>query len=202
MTRKIKAHDVKPGQEIEWKYGGYYTRCVVGLVRREDLSYPAFSIRPVGSSAGWKIFSEGDEVTVLKEPQPPEPTAFGAAVEAGGVWFVRLDVRDLSDPDFQPWQSESLIQCTWAEVCDQGPVTVVNADPFATVQAEKEARVWERWEDVPKLTPVHVSYDIETLYRKVGDRIEFRRGGSWVPAFADEHDLNKFSPFTEVLPGA
>lgn len=179
MTRKIKAQDVKPGMEIEWKRGGYYTRCVVGLVQKEDLSYSAYSIRAVGSSAGWKIFSEGEEVTVLKEAQPDEPTAFGACVEAGGVWFVRLDVRDFSDPDFQPWQSESLIQCTWEDICAQGPVTIINADPFATpAQNDTDPRVWERWEDVPQMTAVQVQ-GLESLFRKRGVDVERLSCGGW-----------------------
>lgn len=133
MTRKIKAQDIKPGMEIEWKRGGYYTRCVVGLVQKEDLYYPAYSIRAVGSSAGWKIFSEGEEVTVLKEAQPPDPTAFGACVEVAGVKYVRCD-----DDELEWKSSDGAGWWRWSDLCDKGHVTVVNADPFATVQADKE----------------------------------------------------------------
>lgn len=129
MTRKIKAQDIKPGMEIEWKYGGYYTRCVVGLVEKENLSYLAYSIRAVGSSAGWRIFSEGDEVTVLNEAQPPEPTEFGACVEVAGVKYVRCDDDALmwKAPDNAGWWS-------WSDLCDKGHVTVINADPFAITE--------------------------------------------------------------------
>lgn len=192
MTRQIEASEVREGMEIEWKYGGYYTRCVVGLVQRENLSYPAYSIRAVGSSAGWRTFSEGEEVTVLAEPQPEEPTAFGACVEVAGVKYV------LCDDDELKWKSsDGGGWWGWSDLCDKGHVTVVNADPFANPEP-REPRVWDRWADVPEMTPVRVSGG-ETLYRKVGDRIEYRWGGSWEPAFADEYDLNKYSPLTEVL---
>ena len=198
--RKIKVQDVKPGMEIEWKHGGYHTKCVVGLMEKENLSYPAYSIRAAGSSAGWKIFSEGAEVTVLSEPQPEEPTAFGAAVEAGGVWFVRLDVRTFKDPDFQPWQSESLIQCTWADICEQGPVTIINADPFATpVQGKAEPRKWDRWEDVPDMVEVQPR-TASGLFRRNGDRIErlLDKNGWWTSALT-AITLNAIAPFTEEL---
>lgn len=129
MTRKIKAQDVKPGMEIEWKYGGYYTRCVVRLVQKENFFHPAYSIRAVGSSAGWKIFSEGDEVTVLKEPQPEEPPAFGACVEVAGVKYVRCD-----DDDLEWMSSVGAGWWRWSDLCDKGHVTVVNADPFAITE--------------------------------------------------------------------
>lgn len=191
MTRKIKAQDVKPGMEIEWKCGGYYTRCVVGLVQRENLSYPAYSIRAVGSAAGWKTFSAGHEVTVLKEDQPPEPTAFGACVEVAGVKYVRCDDDELE------WKGiEVFGWWGWGSLCDKGHVTVINPDPFTNTEP-REPRVWKRWADVPEMTPVRVS-GTALLYRKVGDRIECGRSESWVPSFADEHDLNEYSPFTEV----
>lgn len=135
MTRKIKAQDIKPGMEIEWKYGGYYTRCVVRLVQKENFFYPAYSIRAVGSSAGWKTFHEGEEVTVLKEAQPEEPTAFGACVEVCGVKYVCVD------DDYLAWKgTEDFGWWGWSDLCDKGHVTVINPDPFATVQAEKEPR--------------------------------------------------------------
>lgn len=192
MTRKIKASEVREGMEIEWSDRGWYHRGVVAAVTR---NHPRGVW--VQSSDGFEMSVEPDEVfTVLAEPQPPEPTAFGAAVEAGGVWFVRLDVRDLNDPDFQPWQSESLIQCTWAEVCDQGQVTVVNPDPFASTE-QREPRVWDRWADVPDRVTVRLT-DVETPYRKVGDRIECKPVNAWEPSLTGERGLNIWSPFTEA----
>lgn len=194
--RQIKAQDVKPGMEIEWKHGGYYTRCVVGLVEKENLSYPAYSIRAVGSSAGWKIFSEGDEVTVLKEAQPPEPTAFGACVEAGGVKYVRCDDDDLK------WKSsDGTGWWGWSDFCDKGHVTVVNADPFAST-GQREPRVWDRWEDVPDMTAVHGAgfEGEEPLYhRKNRNHIEkMFSNGDWMPSVLNHRALDSEGPWTAV----
>lgn len=193
--RQIKAQDLKPGMKIEWTEYGWTHSGIVSEVQDPNRSSLFISFRAADEL--WMCVEKDLKVTVLKEPQPPEPTAFGAAVLAGGVWFVRLDVRGLSDPDFQPWQSESLIQFTWAEVCDHGPVIVVNADPFASTE-QREPRVWDRWADVPDRVTVRLT-NIETPYRKVGDRIECKPVKAWEPAFAGECGLNKFSPFTEVL---
>lgn len=201
MTRKIKASEVREGMEIEWKHGGYYTRCVVGLVQRENLSYPAYSIRAVESSAGGKIFSEGEEVTVLKEAQPEEPTAFGACVEVGGVKYVRIDSRSYAVETYCPWMDEGDSgYYRWDQITNLGHVTVINPDPFANT-GQRGPRVWDRWADVPEMTPVRMS-GIETPYRKVGGRIECKPVSAWEPSVTDEHELNKYSPFTEVLPGA
>lgn len=124
MTRTIKASEIKPGMEIEWKFGGYYTRCVVGLVQKENLSYPAYSIRAVGSAAGWKTFSPGREVTVLKEAQPEEPTEFGAKIIVDGRRFLRAP---LHSSDSTPWLSHlDGMWRNWSMILAMGPVTVVS----------------------------------------------------------------------------
>lgn len=199
MTRQIKAAEVREGMEVEWSKKGitYRMQCLYKVEFKNHFLAETAGYNFCAEDGGVQYVSADQTVTVLAEPQPPEPTAFGACVEAGGVWFVRLDVRDLSDPDFQPWQSESLIQCTWAEVCDQGHVTVINADPFAST-GQREPRVWDRYADVPEMTPFRVSV-FAPLYRKVGDRIECKPVSAWEPSVTDEYELNKYSPFTEVL---
>lgn len=190
MTREIKASEVREGMEIEWTSRGWFHRGEVSTVKRNDHAGVW-----VQSSDGFEMSVEPDQAfTVLAEPQPEEPTAFGACVEVAGVKYVRCDDDHLEwkGADCNGWWG-------WSDLCDKGHVTVVNTDPFASTE-QREPRVWKRWADVPGLTPVPVRVcGIETLYRKVGDRIECGLGGSWRPAYADECDLNKYSPFTEVL---
>lgn len=188
MTRKIKASGVREGMEIEWTSLGWYHRGVVSTVVRND--HVGVWVQ---SSDGFEMSVEPDQVfTVLAEPQPDEPTAFGACVEVAGVKYVRVDEHEPA------WVSNAGHRWSyWAGILIAGHVTVINADPFANTE-QREPRVWETWEDVPEMTPVRVS-GIETLYRKAGDRIECKPVKAWVPAFADEYDLNKYSPFTEML---
>lgn len=188
MTREIKASEVREGMEIEWSDRGWFHRGAVSTVKRND--YAGVWVQ---SSDGFEMSVEPDQVfTVLSEPQPDEPTAFGACIEVGGVKYVRCD------NDHLEWKGvEDFGWWGWESLCDAGHVTVINADPFASTE-QREPRVWDRWADVPEMTPVRVS-SIALLYRKVGDRIECGRSESWVPSFADEYELNEFSPFTEVL---
>lgn len=194
MTRRIKASEVREDMEIEWSDRGWYHRGVVAAVTR---NHPGGVW--VQSSDGFEMSVEPDQVfTVLSEPQPDEPTAFGACVEAAGERFVCTRPKHA-----YAWKQLGMGDSnsySWYGITERGPVTVINPDPFASAE-QREPRVWDRWEDVPELTPVRMG-GIKTLYRKVGDRIEFRRGGSWVPSATNERVLNKFSPFTEVLPGA
>lgn len=189
MTRDIKASEVREGMEIEWSDRGWFHRGEVAAVTR---NHPGGVW--VQSSDGFEMSVEPGQVfTVVSEPQPDEPTASGACVEVAGVKYVRCD-----DDEFEWKSSDGNGWWRWSDLCDKGQVTIINADPFANTEP-REPRVWKRWADVPELTPVRTSVSVETLYRKVGDRIECGLAGSWAPAYADEYDLNKYSPFTEVL---
>lgn len=187
MTRKIKAQDVKPGMKVEFTREGWTSSGIVDSVWTQGTQTWFYS-QP---SNARRYLSSNQEVTVLAEPQSPEPTAFGACVEVAGKKYVRVDEHEpawVSNDDHK-WDY-------WADILDAGPVTVINPAPFASTEP-RAPRVWDRWADVPDRVTVRVSSNA-LPYRKVGDRIEYRLGGSWVPAFSDEHDLNEFSPFTEV----
>lgn len=198
MTRKIKAQDVKPGMKVEFTYKGWTSSGIVDSVWTEGTQTWFCS-----QSNNARYLSSNQEVTVLSEPQPDEPTAFGACVEVAGVKYVRDNAEDRGEWEnvwFSEYRLDDRCAHTWEQICERGPVRVINPDPFTNTEP-REPRVWKRWKDVPELTPVRTSV-IALPYRKVGDRIECRRAGSWVPAFSDEYELNKFSPFTEVLPCA
>ena len=126
MTRIIKASEVKPGMEVQFDLSGWDVKGTVATV----------DVRP---HAVW-IYTEkwcemsldlDSPVTVLAEPQPEEPTAFGARVVAGRERFLRCDC------DSRPWRSVSEdgalgFFVDWPLVCEAGPVTVVDADPSWT----------------------------------------------------------------------
>lgn len=189
MKREIKASEVREGMEVEWTSQGWYHRGEVATVKRNDHAGVW-----VQSSDGFEMSVEPDQVfTVLAEPQPDEPTAFGACVKVAGKKYVRVDDQEPA------WVSNSVCKWNdWADILKAGHVTVINPDPFANTEP-REPRVWETWADVPEMTPIRVSYGIETIYRKREGRVERRRAGSWVPALVDEYDLNERSPLTEVL---
>lgn len=197
MTRHIKASEVREGMEIEWSDRGWYHRGVVSTVGRND--HVGVWVQ---SSDGFEMSVEPDQVfTVLTEPQPDEPTAFGACVEVGGLKYVRIDSRSYAVETYCPWMDEGDSgYYRWDQITNQGHVTVVNADPFAST-GPREPRVWDLWADVPEMTQVRVSV-FAPRYRKVGDRIECKPVSAWEPSVTDEYELNKYSPFTEVLPGA
>lgn len=191
MTRQIKASEVREGMEIRWEEDGAVIRPPVFEVMTADCGRVSFVPE---SRTPWHV-KRDQVVTVLREPQPDEPTAFGACVEVAGVKYVRVDEHGpawVSNADYE-WNH-------WAGILDAGHVTVINADPFANTEP-REPRVWERWADVPDGVTVRLT-GIETPYRKVGGRIECRPAKEWELSVTSERVLNKFSPFTEVLPGA
>ena len=187
MTRKIKASKVREGMEIRWEEDGAVITLPVFEVMEGTCGRVSFVPE---SRTPWHV-KRDQVVTVLRESQPDEPLAFGACVEVAGVKYVRVDEHGpawVSNADYE-WSH-------WADIRDTGHVTVINPDPFANTEP-REPRVWETWADVPDRVTVRLTV-IGTPYRKMGDRIECKPVKAWVPAFAGEYDLNKYSPFTEV----
>lgn len=157
MTRTIKASEVKPGMEVQ-----IITRMKIQTNVKWNISH-----RDMRDDAGCVARVDADTpVTVLSEPQPEEPTEFGARVVAGERKFVR------GQNDAWPWV-ESLDGeiYNWGDVCNEGQVTVIDANPSWTVPDTPE--VPERIEEWPE--------DDEHLraYRWVGsDECEWRYVGN------------------------
>ena len=140
--RQIKASEAKPGMEVQFDLSGWDVKGTVATV----------DVRP---HAVW-IYTEkwcemsldlDSPVTVLTEPQPEEPTAFGARVVADGMLFVR------ADDDANPWRHlRAAMWVNWRDVCALGEVTVIDADPSWTVpeQATEAPGVPERIEEWPE----------------------------------------------------
>ena len=117
------------------------------------------------------------EVTVLSEPAPPqpeEPTEFGARVRVRDGRFVRLNG---GDPSLGPWYEEGTgYRWSWDDLCEMGPVTVIDAAPSWTVPADtpevpERIEEWDTWEGVPE----GVAVENSTLwyhYRKIGGKNE------------------------------
>lgn len=193
MTRTIKVSEVRPGMEVQFDLEGWDVKGTVGTV----------NVRP---SAVW-IYTEkwcemsldlDSPVTVLSEPQPEEPKAFGARVVAGGYEFL------LSNGGRRPWKARlDGNRYSWAEVCGLGPVTVIDADPSWTLPAQVKVApvVPERIEEWPKNDEHLRAYrwrdrDGDLWYSISDSRTP------WVVGFADRtgafHPYPKRGPFTRV----
>lgn len=167
MTRTIKAAEVKPGMNIRFDLEGWDVKGTVARMHR----------RPQGmwlyTDQSFELSLDLDApVTVLSEPQPAEPTAFGARVVAGDLRFVR------GRGPVWPW-TESLNGelYDWGNVCDEGPVTVIDADPSWAVPADtpevpERIEEWDTWEDVPEGVVV-TAPGLFCHYRKNQGAIEF-----------------------------
>ena len=148
MTRTIKVSEVRPGMEVQWTSLGITRRCTGEVV---DAGSPRDGVN-LRTSEGGAVHIPGDaEVTVLTEPQPEEPTAFGARVVAGRERFLRCDCDD------RPWRCVSVDGALgyfvdWSLVCEAGPVTVIDADPSWTLPAQVEVapKVPDRIEEWPE----------------------------------------------------
>ena len=126
--RQIKASEVKPGMEVQFDLSGWDVK---GTVATVDVRPHAVGIY----TEKWCDMSLDldSPVTVLSEPQPEEPTAFGAKVHVRDGRFVRLVEGGAG---FRVWFEEGTESWwTWDDLCEMGPVTVI-PDPSWTVPAD------------------------------------------------------------------
>ena len=131
--RQIKASEIRPGMEVEWTSVGVTRKCVASTV---DSASPRYGVNLHTSEGGLVHIPGNAEVTVLDEPYPEEPTAFGARVVAGGYEFL------LSNGGRRPWKARlDGNRYSWAEVCGLGPVTIIDADPSWTLPAQVKVEV-------------------------------------------------------------
>ena len=170
MTRTIKASEVKPGMEVQFDLSGWDVKGTVATV-------------DVSPHAVWIYTEERCEmsldldtpVTVLAEPQPAEPTAFGARVVVNRRRFTRAQQ---CRGDLRPWISaREGTWFTWDEVLGLGQVTVIDADPPWTLPAQVKVapEVPERIEEWPE--------DDEALRKHKWRDVD---GGTWTWAKAED----------------
>lgn len=142
--RQIRAAEVKPGMEVEWTSVGVTRKCVASTV---DSASPRYGVNLHTSEGGLVHIPGNAEVTVLAEPQPEEPTTFGARVVVGGECYLRA--QQVSD-DTIPWLGGPMGRWyRWRELLGQGQVTIIDADPSWTVPAEAP-EVPDRIEEWPE----------------------------------------------------
>ena len=139
--RQIKASEVKPGMVV----AAPVTRTVTVS---ENVS-GGESWRALSDATGFVTYvDEEASVTVLSEPQPEEPTEFGAKVRVRKGRFVRLVE---GDSGFRVWFEEGTESWwTWDDLCEMGPVTVVPDQGWTVPAGTPE--VPERIEDGPRTT--------------------------------------------------
>lgn len=148
MTRTIKASEVKPGMTIRFDLSGWDVKGTVGTTKVLPRSVWIYTEK-------CRVMSlELDSpVTVLAEPQPEEPKAFGARVVADGFPAVRLyDGEDEIDPENPPWRvrigRDRWQDMLWHELVEDCSVTAI-PDQGWTVPADAP-EVPERIEEWPE----------------------------------------------------
>lgn len=163
MTRTIKASEIKPGMEIE-----------IATTRKMTVNRVftwGDSHRELRDDSGHVARVNADaRIKVLKEPQPEEPTEFGARVVAGGCQFVLVNTA------LHQWSDITGLWNPWREVCARGPVTVIPDQgwtvPADTPEVPDRIEEWGAWDDVPEGVVVTVP-GLFCHYRKNQGVIEF-----------------------------
>lgn len=155
--RQIKAAEVKPGMNIRFDLEGWDVKGTVARMHR----------RPQGmwlyTDQSFELSLDLDApVTVLSEPQPAEPTAFGARVVAGGYEFL------LSHGGRRSWKARlDGKRYAWTDLCEMGSVAVIDATPSWTVPETPE--VPERIEVWPEDDEALRAYRWRDCYKNVLD---------------------------------
>lgn len=140
--RQIKASEVKPGMTIRWET----EMKIKGTTECNGVG----GVLIWGDNRTTEYLDSDAKITVVSEPQPEEPTAFGARVVAGGYEFL------LSNGGRRSWKARlDGKRYAWADLCGMGPVTVVDANPsWETPTAPNVPERIEEWpEDDTALRP-------------------------------------------------
>lgn len=147
--------------------------------------------------------SSNTPVIVLSEPQPEEPTEFGAKVLAGGATALRTqDGTDEVDPDEGPWRVRSGCNTwddmTWAEVCALGPVQVVPGQGWTVPTDTPE--VPERIEEWPEDDVALRAHRWKDRYKNVLDwnKTQWRKTTPSGYAFPADDSAKFDGPWTRV----
>lgn len=122
--RQIKVNEIKPNMTIRWTHNKVTYECPV--MDRDDTDKDGGVLCHVTEVHSQYVHPEVEEVTVVSEPQPEEPTTFGARVIVAGRKIIR--VMGDSDDNFA-WEGEDsnggYRSYTWAGICLLGSVTVL-----------------------------------------------------------------------------
>ena len=183
--RQIKASEVKPGMTIRWEARGFTHE---GPVERVVGDCGGRATRVVNGTHGMSIWNDA-EVTVLSEiaqPQPEEPTEFGAKVRVRDGRFVRLDDYAAG---VVPWSEKGTgAWWSWDDLCEMGPVTVV-PDQGWTVPADVP-EVPERIEEWP---------ENDTALRKHRWKNDWGDTWTWITAYSEWECRNFLGEYQNSL---
>ena len=171
--RQIKASEVKPGMVVRWESRGFTHE---GTVERVTSGTSLYTTRFINGHFGINTPSDAP-VTVLAEPQPEEPTEFGARVRVRDGRFVRLDDYAAG---VVPWSEKGTgAWWSWDDLCEMGPVTVVPDqgwevpdDTETAPEVPDRIEEWGTWEDVPEGVVV-TTPGLFCHYRKNQGVVEF-----------------------------
>lgn len=174
MTRMIKSSEIKPGMTIRWTHNKVTYECPVMDCDGTD-KYGGVLCHVTEMHSQY-VHPEVEEVTVVSEPQPEEPTSFGARVMVAGRKIIR--VMGDSDDNFA-WEGEDsnggYRSYTWAAICSLGSVTVLPDQswqlPSDIHEVPGRAEEWDTWDGVPEGVPV-VTHGLNCHYRKTDDKNE------------------------------
>ena len=133
MTRTIKASEIKRGMKIRVEYLEVTHELTVSYVASEMGTGSVEARTRLGGSV---YLPECRPVTVVSEPQPEEPTWFGARVVVDGRKFLRSPASKF---DVLPWLEEGeSVWRDWDDLINMGSVQVI-PDPGWTVPSGSEA---------------------------------------------------------------
>ena len=145
--RQIKVNEIKPNMTIRWTHNKVTYECPV--MDRDGTDKDGGLLCHVTEMHSQYVHPEVEEVTVVSEPQPEEPTTFGARVMAGGLMFVRVIHHE------RPWMvSLDGELYDWNDLCKLGSVAVIEAEPYweipTDVDSDSASKVPDRIEVWPE----------------------------------------------------
>lgn len=165
--RQIKASAVKPGMTIQWTHNKVTYECPV--MDRDGTDPDGGVLCHVTEMYSQYVNPEVEVVTVMSEPQPEEPTTFGARVIVAGRKIIRV----MGDSDDKlAWEGEDSNggygSYTWDRICSLGPVTVLPETDWTVPNASNaNQEVPDRIEEWPSDDTALRAFPLQDRYQRV-----------------------------------
>lgn len=135
MTRTITPAEIKPGMTIRWE--------TQVEVKSTTECNGVGGVLISGDNRITEYLASDAKVTVLSDPQPEEPTEFGARVRVRDGRFVRLNDKTAG---VVPWAEEGTgAWWTWGDLCELGPVTVIPDQGWTVPETPEVPERIEEW---------------------------------------------------------
>ena len=153
--KQIKARDIKPGMTIRWGYGDVSYQCPIVRV---ELFNGGQDVQGETRQGQTVLIQGGKDVLVVKEPQPEEPTEFGALRWVGDRCFVRLD--EAGERHLVWYEKSRGVLWGWEDLCKMGPVTVVPDQGWTVPDTTEVPERTEEWPDDDTALRAHKWRDV------------------------------------------